>query len=209
MYTRKTGFAPADFDPKTFITIPNMVTIVRLIILPFILILLNKGYNIWAGVLVVFCGFTDVLDGFLAKILNQATTIGKVLDPVVDKIFYLAIMIFLLFYRNFPLWGFIIIVVLEFLILTGSYILFTKYRMIPSSNTYGKIAVFLIALSVFFYVIDLDILKTNLVLEFSLQKIILILGIVGLFIAIFTYWFAAKTAIKESKRGGKFPSNVS
>ena len=200
MYTRKTGFARADFDPKTFMTIPNVITMVRLLVLPFILILLNKGYNIWAGVLIAFCGFTDVLDGFLAKILAQATTIGKILDPVVDKIFCLTIMVFLLFYRDFPLAAFIIIVVIEFFILAGSYILITKYKMVPSSNTYGKIAVFLISLTICLYVINLDISKTSIILEFSLQKILLILGIVLLFVTIATYGFKAKVEIKKLKK---------
>lgn len=200
MYTKETGFASADFDPKTFVTVPNIITMIRLIILPFILILLNKEYNIWACVLIIFCGLTDVLDGYFAKVLNQSTAIGKVLDPVVDKIFYLTILVFLIFYRDFPLSAFIIIVVLEFFILSGGYILISKYKVVPSSNVYGKVAVCLISLAVFLYVIDLNFLKTSIIFELSLQRIILILSIIMLFFATLIYSFKAKIEIKKSNR---------
>lgn len=199
MYTKKTGFSSADFDPKTFVTVPNLITMLRLIILPFILILLNKGYNIWAIVLIIFCGLTDVLDGFFAKVLNQATAIGKVLDPVVDKIFYLTILVFLIFDRDFPLLAFIIIVALEFLILAGGYILILKYKIVPSSNVYGKIAVCLISFSVFLYIINIKFFKLNIIFELPLQKIILILSIIVLFLATLIYGFKAKIEIKKFK----------
>jgi CDP-alcohol phosphatidyltransferase. len=71
MYTKKDGFARADFDPKTVITIPNIVTLIRLLILPFVLISLNNGQNIQAFILILVAGFTDTLDGFLAKVLHN------------------------------------------------------------------------------------------------------------------------------------------
>ncbi|MEA3475437.1 MAG: CDP-alcohol phosphatidyltransferase family protein [Candidatus Cloacimonadota bacterium] len=199
MYSSKKRFASADFDTKTFITVPNIITMVRLIILPFILILLNKGYDIWAVALIIFCGFTDVLDGFLAKVLNQATAIGKILDPVVDKIFYLAILVFLMSERGFPLFAFIIIVVLEVFILAGGYILISKYKIIPSSSIFGKFAVCLISLSVFLYIINIKFFKVNIIFELSLQQIILILSIIILFFATLIYGLAAKAEIKKLK----------
>ncbi len=199
MYSSQKRFASADFDPKTFITVPNIITMVRLIILPFILILLNKGYDIWAVALIIFCGFTDVLDGFLAKVLNQATAIGKILDPVVDKIFYLAILVFLMSERSFPLFAFIIIVVLEVFILAGGYILISKYKIVPSSSIIGKFAVCLISLSVFLYIVNIKFFKVNIIFELSLRKIILILSVLMLFLATLVYGLAAKAEIKKLK----------
>lgn len=199
MYSSQKRFASVDFDPKTFITVPNIITMVRLIILPFILILLNKGYDIWAVALIIFCGFTDVLDGFLAKVLNQATAIGKILDPVVDKIFYLAILVFLMSERSFPLFAFIIIVVLEVFILAGGYILISKYKIVPSSSIIGKFAVCLISLSVFLYIVNIKFFKVNIIFELSLRKIILILSVLMLFLATLVYGLAAKAEIKKLK----------
>ncbi|MBC8525924.1 MAG: CDP-alcohol phosphatidyltransferase family protein [Candidatus Cloacimonetes bacterium] len=197
MYTTKSGFSPVDFNPKTFITVPNIVTITRLLILPFILILLFQNKNIWAFLLIIFAGLTDILDGFLAKILNQATAVGKIIDPFVDKIFALTIFVFLLFYRNFPLWAFITILLFEILILTGGYILAIKFRIVPSSNIYGKIAASFISVSIWLYVIDINFFKRDISLKISLQKIVLILGIVMLFFAIISYAIRANAKIKK------------
>ena len=198
MYPKKTGFASADFDTKTFANVPNIITMLRLIVLPFILILLNKGYNIWAAALIIFCGITDVLDGYFARILNQSTAIGKILDPVVDKIFYLTVMVFLIFYRGFPLIAFIVIVILEFSILAGGYFLISKYKIIPSSNLYGKITVCLISLAIFLYVINLNFFNKSIILNLSLQNIILILGVGMLFLATIIYCLVAIAEIKKS-----------
>ena len=60
MYTKKDGFANADFDPKTVLTIPNIVTIIRLLILPFVLVALSKGQNVQAFILILVAGYGGV-----------------------------------------------------------------------------------------------------------------------------------------------------
>ena len=194
---KKTKFVKADFDPKTFLTIPNVVTMFRFITLPFIWILLYKNENLWAFALIIFAGLTDILDGFLAKILNQATPIGKVIDPVVDKIFALTLIIFLVFNRNFPPYAFVIILILEFLILLGGYILTKKHNIVPSSNTFGKIAASLISIAIWLYVIKLEIFQKNVICNISLQNLVLLLGIIFLAVATLSYYIGGKKAINS------------
>ncbi|MBC8313007.1 MAG: CDP-alcohol phosphatidyltransferase family protein [Candidatus Cloacimonetes bacterium] len=194
---KKTKFVKADFDPKTFFTIPNVVTMFRFITLPFIWILLYKNENLWAFALIIFAGLTDILDGFLAKILNQATPIGKVIDPVVDKIFALTLIIFLVFNRNFPPYAFVIILILEFLILLGGYILTKKHNIVPSSNTFGKIAASLISIAIWLYVIKLEIFQKNVICNISLQNLVLLLGIIFLAVATLSYYIGGKKAINS------------
>ncbi|MGC9336592.1 MAG: CDP-alcohol phosphatidyltransferase family protein [Candidatus Cloacimonadia bacterium] len=195
----KAKFSQADFEVKSLATIPNLITTLRLLILPFILILLNRGENIWAFILILFCGITDVLDGFIARVLNQITSLGKILDPVIDKIFSLAIMVFLVFERNFPLTAFIIIIIIQLFILIGSYGLISKYKIVPSSNLFGKLSVFFISIAIYLYVLNLNITANDLLMRFSLQEIIVFLGTVLLIIAMITYTINAKKAISESK----------
>jgi len=59
------------FNRDDLVTIPNIVTLLRLIILPFILVALVKENHLLAFLLFAFAGFTDVLDGFLARKLNK------------------------------------------------------------------------------------------------------------------------------------------
>jgi len=195
MYTKKEGFAKADFDPKTILTIPNIVTAIRLVILPFVLISLNKGENIQAFILILVAGFTDVLDGFLAKILHQATTIGKILDPVVDKIFTVTILIYLYLYRGFPLWAFYLIIGLEIVILFGGYWMIVKHHKIPSSNLCGKIAVVIISIAMYLYVIEIDSINCFCIFGINMKILMVILGVILLFFATIRYGFISKREI--------------
>ncbi|MBN2017191.1 MAG: CDP-alcohol phosphatidyltransferase family protein [Candidatus Cloacimonetes bacterium] len=197
MYTKKDGFARADFDPKTVLSVPNIVTMVRLIILPFVLVALNRQQNIQAFILILLAGFTDVLDGFLAKILHQATTIGKILDPVIDKIFTVAVLIYLYVYRGFPGWAFYIIIILELMILVGGYLLITKHHQIPSSSFYGKLAVIIISLGMYFYIIDVDKINSLSFVGVNIKVITVSLGVILLVIATVTYGCISKKEIRK------------
>ena len=200
MYTKKNGFANADFDPKTVITIPNIVTLMRLIILPFVLVSLNKEQNVQAFILILIAGFTDVLDGFLAKILHQATTIGKILDPIVDKIFVVTILIYLYVYRSFPVWGFYIIIALELLIIIGGYWLIMKHHKIPSSNIPGKIAVIFVSLATYLYVIDLDTINNLFIIGINIKILTVLIGVILLGIATVRYGIISKREILKNKK---------
>ncbi len=200
MYTKKDGFANADFDPKTVLTIPNIVTLIRLLILPFVLVALSKGQNVQAFILILVAGFTDVLDGFLAKILNQATTIGKILDPIVDKIFIVTILIYLYIYRSFPFWAFYIIIALELTILIGGYWLITKHHKIPSSNIPGKIAVIFVSLAIYLYVIDLDSINNFYIIGINIKILTVLIGLTLLSIATVRYGIISNREIKKNNR---------
>ncbi len=200
MYTKKDGFARADFDPKTVITIPNIVTLIRLLILPFVLISLNNGQNIQAFILILVAGFTDTLDGFLAKVLHQSTTVGKILDPIVDKIFTVSILIHLYVYRDFPSWAFYSIIGLELAILIGGYLLIMKHHKIPSSNIPGKIAVIFVSLSIYLYVIDLDSINNFFIIGINIKILTVLLGVILLIVATVTYGFISKRETKKTKK---------
>ena len=68
------------------LTIPNMLSIFRLLLIPVIVYLYCfKHDNLWTVILVVFSSFTDVVDGFIARRFNMITDFGKFLDPLADK----------------------------------------------------------------------------------------------------------------------------
>lgn len=200
MYAKKDGFARADFDPKTVITIPNIVTLIRLLILPFVLISLNNGQNIQAFILILVAGFTDTLDGFLAKVLHQSTTVGKILDPIVDKIFTVSILIHLYVYRDFPSWAFYSIIGLELAILIGGYQLIMKHHKIPSSNIPGKIAVIFVSLSIYLYVIDLDSINNFFIIGINVKILTVLIGVILLSIATVRYGIISKKEINKTTK---------
>jgi cardiolipin synthase (CMP-forming) len=67
-------------------TAPNQLTLLRMIFVPFIVIHLVEGRYLWALVVFVIAGFSDGLDGLLARKLHQQTLLGQYLDPIADKL---------------------------------------------------------------------------------------------------------------------------
>lgn len=81
--------------------LPNVLTVARISVLPLILWLIWPGIEtretcFWAGVVYAFAGAMDMVDGAVARHTNQVTVLGKFLDPLADKLFYLVTLIGLL-----------------------------------------------------------------------------------------------------------------
>lgn len=68
------------------ITIPNIITLARIVIIVFAAIELLNQDNINAFLLYTTAAVTDLLDGFLARALNQVSNLGKIIDPLADKL---------------------------------------------------------------------------------------------------------------------------
>jgi cardiolipin synthase len=86
-------------------TIPNAVTLMRLLGIPlFLFLLLNRADYFWALCVLVIAGATDWVDGFLARKLNQVSRLGVLLDPMVDRLYIAATLIGLAWANLIPWW---------------------------------------------------------------------------------------------------------
>src|SRR5471032_2797722 len=65
---------------------PNLLTLLRLIFVPFVVVAIQQQKYAWALAIFVVVGITDGLDGLLARLLKQKTTLGQYLDPIADKL---------------------------------------------------------------------------------------------------------------------------
>jgi CDP-diacylglycerol--glycerol-3-phosphate 3-phosphatidyltransferase len=167
--------------------IPNGLTILRIILMvPFVVAL---AYNKQAATLAlaVIIITTDYFDGYFARRWDAITDIGKILDPLADKLCSASAAVALIHYRGYPLWLFLAIVARDLLILLAGLILIRINRIIPVSNISGKIAVGFISLSLFIYLINIESLKMPSVIA----------ALVALFISIILY---ARFFIKTIKR---------
>jgi cardiolipin synthase len=90
---------------ERILTIPNLLSFVRLLLVPvFLWLVLGPKHDVLALVVLMVSGITDYLDGKLARRLNQASKIGAILDPVADRFFILAVVIGLGYRDIIPWW---------------------------------------------------------------------------------------------------------
>ena len=120
-------------------TIPNVLTIIRIILIPVFVVLFFKGYKMAA--LAVFCAasLTDMLDGYLARKLNQITDFGKLFDPLADKLMVLTAMVCQTFWGPLPLVAVIIVAAKELVMVLGGVFMLSR-DVVVYSNYFGKAA---------------------------------------------------------------------
>ncbi|MEZ7819561.1 MAG: CDP-alcohol phosphatidyltransferase family protein [Aquiluna sp.] len=91
-------------------SIPNMLSVLRLFMVPVFLVLLLNGQFIAALIVLMVASATDWLDGQIARRFNQVTRLGQLLDPAADRLFIFAALIGLTINGNIPLWLSLIVV---------------------------------------------------------------------------------------------------
>ena len=120
-------------------TIPNVLTMIRLILVPVFVVLFLKGHKMASLGVFVAASLTDMLDGFLARKLNQITDFGKLFDPLADKLMVLSAMVCQGIVGVFP-WSAIIIVACKELFMVIGGLLMLKNDVVVYSNYVGKAA---------------------------------------------------------------------
>lgn len=133
--------APHEVSSRVF-TIPNVLSLIRLGLVPVFLVLVLLGFDGLALVTLVVSSVTDYLDGILARRLNQVTRLGQLLDPAADRLFIFATLIGLAV-RGIVPWWFVAIVVGRdvVLLVLGVVMANFGYGPLPVHHL-GKIATF-------------------------------------------------------------------
>lgn len=128
-------------------TAPNQLTLLRMAFVPFTVIELVDGHYFWALVLFVIAGFSDGLDGLLARKLHQQTLLGQYLDPIADKLLLSTMFPVLSILHKIP-WRFTVVVFSrDASILAASSVLFAisglrdfRPSIFGKANTFSQIA---------------------------------------------------------------------
>ena len=140
------------------LTIPNLLSLFRLILIPVIVWLywFRKDY-FPAGVLLIISGLTDLADGYIARHFNAVSNIGKILDPIADKLTQAA-MLFCLVTR-FPLMAapFGFLVIKEVFIGTTGLLMIRKTGKVVGADFHGKVATTLLYAMMILHIFWIDI----------------------------------------------------
>jgi CDP-diacylglycerol--glycerol-3-phosphate 3-phosphatidyltransferase len=98
----------------------------------------TTGATIAAVFILALAGVTDFLDGDIARKSGQVSMLGAALDPVADKVFAALFMVFLIFYRDFPVWLAAVLIGRDLLLLFGGIALLSRGRVTIPARLYGK-----------------------------------------------------------------------
>ncbi len=135
-------------------TAPNQLTLLRMIFVPFVVIHLVDGHYLWALIIFIIAGFSDGLDGLLARTLHQQTLLGQYLDPIADKLLLSTMFLVLSILHQIP-WKYTVVVFSrDISILAASAVLFAiaglrdfRPSIFGKANTFSQIsAVFFVLL---------------------------------------------------------------
>jgi cardiolipin synthase len=124
--------------------IPNSLTILRILLIPCYIGLLVYGRFGQALIVLIVAGLTDALDGLIARVTNQHTRLGAVLDPLADKLLLTSGFITLSMIHLVPLWVTILVVSRDVILLLGTAVAhFTESRVDLTPTFLGKGTTFL------------------------------------------------------------------
>lgn len=140
------------------VTLPNVLSLLRLFMIPLIIVLMvNVNDDLFPYLIAIYCiaVFLDFLDGFIARRFSQESELGKIIDPLADKFLVLAILVTLALKFDFPLWLAAFIILRDILILWASVMLYRGKRIVKPSLVVGKFTFALLSMLIFVYIVDL------------------------------------------------------
>ena len=127
--------------------VPNILTVIRFIFIPSIVISLIYDNYLLALTLFTLSSLTDVLDGKIARKYNAISDFGKLMDPLADKLTQLSVLLTLSIKNVIPIWIVVILVLKETVMIAGASFLYGK-SLVVSSKWYGKLTTVLIYIAV-------------------------------------------------------------
>lgn len=121
-------------------TVPNVISFIRLCLVPVFFVLLMNGYNLAATLLYALAAGTDWVDGQIARRTNQVSKLGQLLDPAVDRILMISGVLGLFLVGRLPLWIILVVIVRDLFLLVGGACLIKRFRIRVAVVYPGKVA---------------------------------------------------------------------
>ena len=130
--------------------IPNILSIIRIcLVFVFVAVFFSPFSKLWALIIFLSAGATDVVDGILARKNNWITELGKVLDPFADKLMQCTVLVCLCIESVVPIWFLVIFFAKELLTLLLGFIAIRRRSVVVVSKWYGKASVCLFYATIF------------------------------------------------------------
>ncbi len=141
-------------------TIPNILSMFRIVLIPIIAWLYLRDYNYHAVAVLLLSGITDIIDGFIARTFNMISNFGKILDPIADKLTQFVTLLCLIFKFKYMCAPFLLLIIKEvFLGIQGLFVV-KKTKVVKSANWHGKVTTFSLYFMMIIHIIWPDIPST-------------------------------------------------
>jgi cardiolipin synthase len=174
------------------VTIPNILSLLRLLLIPVFLVLLVFGHYGWALLLIAVSAITDFVDGYVARHFNQVSRLGQLLDPAVDRLFILSTLIGLGYVDVLPWWLVAVIIGRDLLLLVLGVVLANhRFGPLPVHHL-GKMGTFAILFA-------MPVLLAAAAFP-DVAAVALPLGWAAAIWGVFLYWWAGVAYILQAAR---------
>lgn len=198
------------------LTVPNLLSLIRILLIPVFGVLFYNGHIGWAVVILIVSGLTDFFDGKIARKFNQISELGKMLDPIADKMtqITIAIVIFLEFNKSTDptmqwfKWVFLFFLFKELLMVIVGAIMIACGLRPSAAEIYGKVATFVfyaVMVVVIAFGPEIGALRAWFTLPSPVMIALVIISAVLTFVALLSYapntykQFKEKNAKKETE----------
>ncbi len=162
---------------------PNHLTAARIFLIPFVMFLLWQENYLWGGILFLITSFTDALDGAMARTRNQITDLGKMFDPLADKLLICSV-VYILVLKYLDVYTAWIIIIIELVIIVAAFIKHNNGNHTLQANSWGKIKMILQVLGVLILLLSIIF---NLEHLLPISKGTFYLAIAFAVLSLFTY----------------------
>lgn len=164
--------------------IPNMLTIIRFILIPLIFISVISHHFLVGLIIFTISAITDVLDGYIARKYNYITDIGKLIDPLADKLTQIFLLLALTILGILDWWILAIVFIKECVMVISASVLYSKKDVVVYSKWYGKLATTLFYLAI---VCSLIINQFNVNIPFRIDLYLYYLAILATIFSLIMY----------------------
>lgn len=190
------------------LTVPNLLSLIRILLIPVFGVLFYNGHIGWAVIILIVSGLTDLFDGKIARRFNQVSELGKMLDPIADKLtqITIAIVIFLEFNKSADptmqwfKWVFLFFLFKELLmVIIGAIMLACGLRPV-AAEIYGKVATcafYAVMVLVIAFGPEIGALRAWFTLPSPVMIALVIISAVLTFVALLSYAPATYKQFKE------------
>lgn len=196
------------------LTVPNLLSVIRIALIPVFAVLFNDGNYLWAVIVLAISGLTDFFDGKIARKFNQISALGKLLDPIADKLsqITIAIMFYIAFSNSSDetvkafSWIFLVFLIKEAVMVVGGAVMIMFGLKPVAAEMPGKVATFafyVIMCAILAFGPDVGILGNVFTLNATLMLILVAISLVLTLVAFFSYVPGVISQIKEKKANSK------